>query len=239
MRRNKSHNRRHRLGRGALMLAAIVATLGFAQLALAPLPRADAHVTVDPGTQIAAGGYGVVRLLVPSESDTAKTTAVSVTIPDGVDFTSARTTPVPGWTATVDHRSGADGRVTRITWTATTPDNALTSTELGQFAFSAGPWPTNTNTVNLPTEQRYSDGSTVSWNEIAVDQGSEPEHPAPVVHLGAAGQDAHGQALDHAETGSENPDWTSRWIAIAGLVVAVLALVALAFVYRSGRNRPE
>ena len=51
-------------------------------------------------------------------------------------------------------------------------DNGLGATEFGVFTFG-GKWPTGVDSVSLPTEQRYSDGTAVRWDEEALDAASE------------------------------------------------------------------
>jgi uncharacterized protein YcnI len=219
---------------------------------------ASAHVEVDDGSQPAKGGYGIVRLIVPTESDTASTLGVSLTLPKGVDLPEARTLPVPGWTATVETQNE---RVSRITWKAVDKAGGIKPSEFGEFAFSAGPWPENVDTVSLPTEQTYSDGTVVAWNEVAVDKDSEPEHPAPTVTLAAAGaghdhaDGDHSSATSvaaspeshHEETGTETSQaaaevssdgnsWPWRIATLVSLVVALGTAAALAVVLRRTRG---
>ena len=61
---------------------------------------ASAHVHVD-GEDATRGGYGVLTFRVPTESDTASTTEVTVTMPTRTPIASASVEPVAGWTATV------------------------------------------------------------------------------------------------------------------------------------------
>lgn len=119
---------KHRILLAVLTVAASLgATVG-------AVSTASAHVSADATLQPAQGGYGQVRLLVPTESDTSPTTAVAVTFPDGVELTSARTLPVPGWTATIDKAAAGSGeRVTRITWRADDPQKGLGADEFGAF----------------------------------------------------------------------------------------------------------
>lgn len=62
---------------------------------------AVAHVVADPETAV-AGEYSVIAFRVPTESDTAGTVRLQVTLPADRPITSARTEPMPGWTAQVD-----------------------------------------------------------------------------------------------------------------------------------------
>lgn len=236
-----------------LLALSTAATIG-ALLSAAP---AAAHVRVEDGQAPPKGGYGIVKLVVPTESDDASTVAVTVTIPQGIDLATARTLPVAGWTGTVEtEAAGSAQRVTRITWRAADKVDGIKPTEFGEFTFSAGPWPESSDTVALLTDQTYSDGSVVSWNEIAVDKDSEPEHPAPVVTLAAAeeghGHDGHGTAAadpaaplstdahpDVAHTAAESPageSWFWRISSLVSLVVALGTAAALALVLRRTRG---
>src|SRR5262245_23677447 len=99
---------------------------------------AAAHVRVDEGQQPPRGGYVSVRLIVPTESELASTIGVTVTVPDNIELTSARTLPIPGWTADVETEPTGDGqRVSRITWRAIDKAGGIKPTEYGEFAFSA------------------------------------------------------------------------------------------------------
>ncbi|MGU3502090.1 YcnI family copper-binding membrane protein [Mycobacterium sp. C31M] len=213
-------------------LAAIGTTLAVAGV-LAAAPAA-AHVRVDEGQSPARGGYGIVALIVPTESADASTVELSIEVPDEVDLLSARTLPIPGWTASVETEPDGDSaRVSRITWRAVDPAAGIKPTEFGEFTFSAGPWPADSDTVALPADQKYSDGSSVSWNEIAVDQHTEPEYPAPVVTLAAAqaghSHDGHGapeapgapDTVTQAAAGVPADSWWWRITSLAALVIAV------------------
>jgi uncharacterized protein YcnI len=198
---------------GALVLAAGLVLLPAA---------ASAHVRVDGGDAPGKGGYGTVRLSVPTESQTASTVGITVTIPDDVTLTSAKTLPVAGWTAKVET---AGDRVTRIVWHAS--GAGLSPSEFGIFTFSGGPWPQDKSAVPLPTTQEYSDGSQVTWDEVSLD-ASEPEHPAPIVLLTDASADHHGAALVKAiPTAPESASGSSslQWILI-GLALVLSAVAA-------------
>ncbi|MFC6010186.1 DUF1775 domain-containing protein [Nocardia lasii] len=217
----------------AVLSATVVAAIAFA----AP---AAAHVRSD-GAALPQGGYGIVRLIVPGESDTAATVGLTVTIPAGIDLKSARTQPVPGWRATIEReRVGEVSRVSKIVWTAVDPTAGYSGAEYREFAFSAGPWPADRTTLALPSDQNYSDGTTVSWNEVAVDKASEPEHPAPVVALTAAGADhdsGHDPATpdQHAAPAADS-DGLWRALSVVNLAVALAALAGLVVVVRRGRG---
>ncbi|MEW1933616.1 YcnI family protein [Rhodococcus sp. NPDC079359] len=180
---------------------------------------ASAHVVVS-APDAAQGGYSVLTFRVPTESDTASTSSVKVTLPG---LNSARTQPVPGWTSTVE-KDSADLAVS-VTWTAN-PGSEVGPGQFQQFLLSAGPLPEQ-ETVSFPATQTYTDGEVVEWNEPMTEDGSEPELPAPTLTLAAAGSgDAHGSvhtettAASEASTSSE--DNTARWLAGVGLVLGAV-----------------
>ncbi|MFF2084088.1 YcnI family protein [Nocardia sp. NPDC058176] len=220
---------------GVAFVAVAVATVSLA----APVA---AHVRSD-GAPLAKGGYGIVRLTVPGESDTADTIGLTVTIPTGVDLKSARTQPVPGWNATVEReRTGSGERVSKIVWTADSA-GGYSGAEYQEFSFSGGPWPTDRDSLALPADQRYSDGSVVSWNEVALDKDSKPEHPAPVVALTAATGD-HGSGHDteepdhHGDTAAASASSGVGWqaLTVVNLVLALAAVTAAVTVLRRTRG---
>ncbi|MFD4438125.1 DUF1775 domain-containing protein, partial [Bacillus safensis] len=104
---------------------------------------ASAHVSVAaPGAT--QGGYTVLTFKVPTESETAGTTALTVTLPN---LKSARTQPMPGWTARVT-KDPASGAATAVTWTAD-PGVSVGPGQFQQFLLSAGPLP-QLDTVTFP-----------------------------------------------------------------------------------------
>ncbi|BCJ47664.1 hypothetical protein GCM10010168_20220 [Actinoplanes ianthinogenes] len=200
-------------------LLAAAAVIAATLLVAAP---AQAHVRVDGGDAPGKGGYGAVRLSVPTENETASTVGLTVTIPDDVTLTSVKVLPLTGWTAKVET---AGERVTRIVWHAA--GAGLGPAEFGIFTFSGGPWPEDRSAVPLPTIQQYSDGSSVKWDEVALD-ASEPDHPAPIVVLDEASAGHHGGAAatvitPRAET---NGAQVTQWVLIGlALVLSLSAAV--------------
>jgi periplasmic copper chaperone A len=218
----------------AVMVMAAGAAIGFAAPALA-------HVEVS-GTDASQGGYGVATFRVPSESDTASTTELRVTLPDDTPILSASVQPKPGWTATVTKKNLAtpqkddDGNtvtqyVSVVDWKATNPQAAIPPNQFDQFNLSVGPLP-KAASVSFPAEQFYSDGSTVNWNEKAAEGQPEPEHPAPVLKLTAseetappAGTQPEAAPPASAQPVAAAPASAPTWPGIAGLVVAIVAVL--------------
>ncbi|MDG3010528.1 YcnI family protein [Rhodococcus sp. D2-41] len=191
---------------------------------LASVGVASAHVTVSaPG--VAQGGYGVLTFKVPTESDTAGTTKLTVTLPN---LKSARTKPMTGWTSVVTKDPKTD-EATSVTWTAD-PGVMVAPGQFDEFELSAGPLPKE-KSVSFPAEQTYSDGKIVSWNQPAEVDGAEPDHPAPSLTLGE-GSDEHGMSAEMSRSEGDSDssaqsaesDDTARWLGGAGLVLGALAL---------------
>jgi periplasmic copper chaperone A len=224
-----------------------VVTAGAAALVLAIAGPASAHVTVNPNTA-AQGAYTKVSFRVPTESDTASTTKLQVNLPTGTPIASVSTKPVVGWTvATVKSKLATpiksdDGditeAVTQITWTAT-KGAEIKPGQFQEFDVSLGPLPSNVNQIVFKALQTYSDGTIVRWIDEPATDGSEPEHPAPVLKLtAAAGAPAAAPATTTVAQTSTAPAKSSNsglgW-GIAALVVAVIALgLGFAAFRRSG-----
>lgn len=210
--------------------ATAIAAVGFAG-------PASAHVKVT-GTDADQGGYGVLTFRVPSESDTASTTELRVTLPDDTPILSAAVQPKSGWTAEVTRKKLAspqkddDGNevteyVSVVDWKSTDPAAAIPPGEFDLFNLSVGPLP-DTATLTLPAEQFYSDGSTVDWNETAASGQAEPEHPAPILTLGTGGSGAAAEtaaAAPQAPMASATAARDSTWPGVVGLVIAIVALL--------------
>lgn len=179
---------------------------------------ASAHVSVAaPGAE--QGGYSVLTFRVPTESDTAGTTALTVQLPG---LKSARTEPMPGWTSTV--QKDPSGVATAVTWTAD-PGVSVGPGQFQQFVLSAGPLPEQ-DEVEFPATQTYSDGKIVQWDQKPGADGSEPDKPAPALTLAAGGTDgdAHGSAdtTVSVDESTNDTDTTARWLGGIGLVLGAL-----------------
>ncbi|MFE4833269.1 YcnI family protein [Arthrobacter sp. NPDC056691] len=162
---------------------------------------ASAHVHVDPAST-SAGGFSQLTFRVPNESETAKTTKVTVTLPTATPFTSVSVKPMDGWTAKITEAAlpapvtveGA--KITKaaatVTWTADAA-HQLGQHEYQTFSISVGRLPEAGTTVALPAAQTYSDGTVVNWNQPETAGQAEPEHPVPSF-VTTAGADEHAHA---------------------------------------------
>lgn len=216
---------------------------------------AEAHVTAQPGTAT-KGGYAVVSFRVPSELPTAGTVKLEVTLPADHPIVSARTKPMPGWTAVVNKQTlpapvQAGGAkitqaVTSITWTAQ-PGTRIGPTEYGDFDVNLGRLPEDVDQIVLPAVQTYDDGTVVRWDQAQAPGADEPEHPAPTLTLvapepGLGGMHDHGAMAGmgggHGAEAAGGTDETARWLGGAGLLVGALGLgVGVGAIARGRRSR--
>ncbi|MEC3982109.1 YcnI family copper-binding membrane protein [Amycolatopsis sp. H20-H5] len=228
----------HHVLKRAGLLAATVGVTGLLGAGIA-----SAHVSANVyGPQLAKGGYGAIVFRVPNEDPAAGTTKVEIALKPEYGIGSARTKPLPGWTAVVTKSklpapvktaSGTEitEAVTSITWTAQ-PGTKIGGTEYQEFDISAGPLPSNVDEIEFPAKQTYDSGKVVDWNQPTPAGGEEPEYPAPALKLGAAESgDGHAApavataADGHTEaTAASSSDNTARWLGGAGLVVGALGL---------------
>jgi uncharacterized protein YcnI len=194
---------------------------------------ASAHVTIG-ATDAAPGGYTVATLRVPTESDTASTTKLVVSVPP---LGSVAVQPTPGWTVATKTTKLAtpiktdDGEqteaISQITWTAQ-PGAAIKPGEFQQFNVSIGPLPHKAS-LSFPAIQTYSDGTVVKWIEQAAPGSkTEPDHPAPTLKIAAA---ATPQAQTSTVKSDSGSDTAPTVLAIISLVIAAAAL-GFAFVSR-------
>jgi uncharacterized protein YcnI len=135
---------------------------------------------------------------------------------------SARTEPLPGWTAQVT-KDPASGAATSVTWTAD-PGVSVGPGQFQQFLLSAGPLPAE-ESVSFATVQTYSDGKVVAWDQ-ASENGAEPEHPAPTLTLTAAADEGHAHGAtsttESEATEVDATDTTARWLGGIGLALGAL-----------------
>ena len=208
--------------------ALIAAGVAASALLFGAVP-AWAHVNVH-ADDAAPGSTSILTFQVPNESENgALTTQFSVALPN---VASAMTDTMPGWTAKLD-KDVAAGTVRTVTWTAA-PAAGIAPDQFGLFRVSVT-LPAE-KSVMLPATQTYSDGTVVKWDEPALPNGGEPEHPAPVLDLSSApgeGPPAHDMpAMAPAtppaaadESVPSSSDDTARWLAGAALVLAAIGVV--------------
>lgn len=202
----------------------ILSAIAAAALAVAGAAPAAAHVTAQPG-EATQGGYTAIAFRVPNERPQAGTVKIEVTLPADHPIASVRTKPMAGWTAQMVKDGDA---VRQITWTAQ-PGVRINPGEYQEFEVSAGPLPTDTDTLVMPTKQSYDNGEVVAWDAPPAPEGAEePERPAPVLtlHPEAAGPSSAetDTELTVGQTSASSADSTARWLGGAGVVVGALGL---------------
>ena len=210
---------------------------------------ASAHVTVS-SPDAASGGWGKLIFRVPTESETASTTSITVTLPQKSPLASVSSQPKPGWSVKltkVKHDKPVKvgdfeltETISAVTWTAT--GDGIKPGEFDEFALSVGPLP-DAKDVTFTVAQTYSDKTVANWDQIA-EGDKEPEHPAPSLELAAATDDGHGSATadspkSASAAGANNGDGATWGIAIAALALAAVALalgLQNAGLRKNGRN---
>lgn len=209
-------------------------TLGAALAVAAPL-AASAHVHVTP-EESAAGASTRLTFSFSHGCDGAPTTALVVTVPEGVDGV----TPVYDGAWTVAREVGDDGIPTKVTFTANKPiEDGLSASAAIDVIFASSAADTS---VAFPVLQQCSTGET-DWAQAA-EEGQDPhdlEAPAPVVAVGAVAEqgDDHGHSdssdAEHTDADAAAPadgsDPVARWLA-GGALVAALAALAVTLVRR-------
>jgi periplasmic copper chaperone A len=224
--------------RSALRRACAAGVSGVVATAALAVP-ASAHVTVtSPDAQ--PGGRGTLVFRVPTESDTARTVKLTVTLPKDHPFARVSARVKPGWTSqSVETALPAPVQVgdvkiskavSTLTWTSSGQD--IPPGMYDEFVLSVSPLPEGVDTLNFPVDQTYSDGKVVKWNEPVPASGAEPEHPAPQLKLVAASNDP----APAAATADDSSDTLARLLGAAGLV---LGLAALVFAIRRTPQRPS
>jgi periplasmic copper chaperone A len=236
-----------------------VAALSTGFILLAGAVPAAAHVAVTPDTA-APGGYSKLTFRVPDELPDASTVKVEVALPADQPVASVRVKPLPGWTVTMqqrtlskpltNHGKKITTAVSRIVWTG----GKIQPGEFQEFDVNLGPLPEQGDSMVFKALQTYDNGDVVRWIDPPAADGSEPEHPAPVVRLvndadssaassagtSTATTSAPATATADAErtvAGSTSEhDSSARLLGGAALAIALLAIV-LSLVTRTRPSR--
>lgn len=235
------------------LLARVGAVTGVAGLLTLGLAGpASAHVSVS-ASDTGAGAYMVLTFSVPHGCDGSPTTAIAISLPDGINeatatrnpyYTLAKTTEKLTEPLVTEDGDEVTERTSVVTYTATTPlpdgdrDTLELSVQLPEDAEG--------ETLTFPVVQTCAKGET-AWTEVPAAGQSEDDldHPAPAVTVTAAGEgDHHGGATEDeaadaaqvsAETGttsaaqeSSASDEDGDGLAIAGLAAGVVGLLVAA-----------
>jgi len=209
-----------------LRAAAIAAASAF--IMVGAVNSASAHVSVS-SPDAKPGGYAKLIFRVPTESDTAATTKLVVSLPKDRPFASVRAQVKDGWTAVKTTEKLASPvkvgdvtlseAITSVTWTATAGGVPVGSFD--EFALSVGRLPEGVDSLSFPAVQTYGDGEVVKWEEIAKEGAEEPEHPAPALKLTTAITPVAASTDEGDEGGS---DTLARVLGGVGLLLGLAAL---------------
>ncbi len=190
---------------------------------------ASAHVVVDPSTAAPGTELVVLTFRVPNESAKAHTVGLTITMPTKTPLATVRYRDVPGWTAkavsthlatpVVEGDFEVTDPVTSVTFTADS-GTAIPPGAFADFELQVGPLP-DVGSLTFPTDQKYDDGSIVRWADPTPAGGEEPEHPVPTLTVGGTGNAAGAVTVPRS-------DGTARTLAVVGIVLAALSLMAWA-----------
>ncbi|MCM1965490.1 MULTISPECIES: YcnI family protein [unclassified Streptomyces] len=207
---------------------------------------AFAHVSVQPVGEAAKGGYATLNFKVPNERDNAATTQLEVNFPVDQPLTSVMPQDIPGWTSAVEktkldkpltvHGKQVNEVVTKVTWTG----GKIETGKFQQFPVSVGKLPENADQMVFKAIQTYDNGEVVRWIEEPKEGAAEPQTPAPVLKLTAAGADHHDAAKKPADEAKNSDsahkdgqdghdtaaaksgsDTTARALGVAGIVIGL------------------
>lgn len=220
------------------VLRAAAVTAASALVFVGAANSASAHVTVS-SPDAKPGGYAKLVFRVPSESDTAGTTKLVVSLPKDRPFSSVGAQVKDGWKVVkTTEKLPAPIKVgdvtlteaiTTVTWTAAA--GGVPPNDFDEFALSVGRIPEGVDTLNFPAVQTYSDGEVVKWDQIAKDGADKPEHPAPSLKLTTAITPVA------ATTDAEDEGGTDTLARVLGGAGLLLGLIGLGLGLRAGRGK--
>ncbi len=240
----------------------LMAAVGLtAALVVAMAAPALAHVTTDPDTA-PQGGEITLGFRVPNEESNANTTVVEVDFPTDHPLLGVDVEPLPGWASSVTEANlnppvqTDDGPVTqavsKIVWTAPTGGGTAPG-QFQEFPVLVQQLPTNTNQVIFKALQTYTDGTIVRWIDPVTAGQPAPDHPTPILTLTPASDSTTPTtvagktstatsapapvALDTSKLAKKSSVSTAQTIAIIGIIIGALGLIA-AIVALTTRRRP-
>ncbi|MEU6998225.1 YcnI family protein [Nonomuraea sp. NPDC046570] len=204
-----------------------------------------AHVTINPGTA-EQGGFSKVAFRVPNERDDASTSKIEVTFPTDHPLAFVSVKPIPGWDVKVTEGKLPKpvkteyGELTEAVTTIVWSGGEIKPGQFQEFEVSMGKLPEDTDQLVFPTTQTYTGGEVVKWADAPKTDGTEAEHPAPVLKLTPSSGDAHGAPATAAApaaasagpavapvaaSAASSTDGTARLLGGAGLLVGAIGVV--------------
>jgi periplasmic copper chaperone A len=221
-----------------LVLRAAAIAAATALVLVGGVNSASAHVTVS-SPDAKPGGYAKLVFRVPTESDTATTTKLVVSLPKDHPFAHVGAQVKDGWKVVKTTEKlpkevkvgdvTLTEAITTVTWTTT--GSGVPANDFDEFALSVGKLPEGVDALNFPVVQTYSDGKVANWDQVAKDAADKPEHPAPALKLSTAIVPV--VATTDTDKGGSS-DTLARVLGAAGLL---LGLVGLGLGLRAGRTR--
>ncbi|WP_084958448.1 YcnI family protein [Thermoactinospora rubra] len=222
--------------RTACRRAGVVAAAAAALVAGSALP-ALAHVTIQPGTA-PKGGWTKIAFRVPNERDDASTTKLEVSFPTDHPLAFVSVKPVPGWDVKVAEGklpkpvASEEGEITEAVLKITWSGGKIEPGQFQEFEVSAGPLPKDVDRLFFPATQTYSSGEVVRWADEPKADGSEADHPVPVLKLVAAADDHQAgtapspSAVPSKQAGAvavtaSSGDTTARVLGALGIVIGL------------------
>ncbi|MDB5416216.1 MAG: nuclear export factor [Rubritepida sp.] len=157
-------------------------------LLLVAASPAAAHVVLDVA-EAPAGSYSRIAFRVGHGCAGAATTAIEVTLPEGV--TMARPMPKTGWEIAIEMRAiarpvpGAHGLVREAAGSIAWRGGPLPDAQYDEFVMLIGTPDRAGETLVFPVMQRCEGGATAGWTEVADAAHPRPRNPAPTLRLGA------------------------------------------------------
>lgn len=198
---------RRNLVRGSLVAFAAAA------LTLVGMP-AWAHVEVESNRAYVGATDVTLTFHVPNELAPATTRSITFVFPTDHPLLGVTTGRQNGFTPKVSTAplakpvQGPNGPVSEVVRAVEFTGGRLSGTEEKEFTFHVDQLPSDTRKLTFKALQKYSNGETVSWIEVAADGAAEPEHPAPVLTLGpapAASQPATASPTASVTLGASTP----------------------------------
>ena len=231
-----------------------------AALVVAIAAPAFAHVTTDPASA-PKGGEISLGFRVPNEEGSANTTQVEIDFDTAHPILGIDVEPLPGWTSRVTNRTlnppvqTDDGPVTEAVSQIVWSGGSISPGQFQEFWVLAQQLPTNTDQAVFKALQTYSNGDIVRWIDPVQPGQPAPDHPTPILTLTAPQSDSgattnttaakasgasspQAAAVDTSKLAKQSSVHTAEAIAIAGLIVGALGLIAAGFAL-VGRRRPS
>ena len=220
----------------------LLVPLAAAGLIMAGAVNAWAHVEVE--AEPAAVGSSDVTLTfhVPNEEAPAVTTEVTFVMPTDHPLVGVSAKPQNGFLPITTTRHldvavpGANGPVSDVTSQVTFSGGKITGKDEKPFVLHVDKLPAGVRTLTFKALQRYNNGSTVSWIEVAADGAAEPEHPAPVLALTAPASSAPARVAATAPAPTTSSPDSGKLPAALGLGALAVGATAVVLVLRRRRS---